>query len=204
MVIRGAIRRRTSDRPSLSAAVWLLSVIAVAALYVGSYFRCADLAFRPDGGVIWSLLLTEGCTVWSRSECQDPAVPRKWSGVRASLGGPCSATPPDGAGLYLWLETMQPVSHGSFPFRYRTHFSRLGFCWTTTYLDIDGGPRTADCDAIAVPLWAFAVLCAPVAIRRLAARTRIYRRRRRGECEYCGYDLRASSGKCPECGMKPT
>ena len=36
---------------------------------------------------------------------------------------------------------------------------------------------------------------------RIAARSRVTQRRRLlGQCLYCGYDLRASTEQCPECG----
>jgi len=54
--------------------------------------------------------------------------------------------------------------------------------------------------AQAVPLWFLLLLFSiPLAI---AARSSIrrWRRRRAGCCEVCGYDLRASGERCPECG----
>lgn len=58
----------------------------------------------------------------------------------------------------------------------------------------------------AVPHWVIlAVLSAPsvlFAARVARAARRRRRRRGRGECEACGYDLRASSGRCPECGRE--
>jgi hypothetical protein len=51
-----------------------------------------------------------------------------------------------------------------------------------------------------IPYWAPTLLVsipALVAARRLVRR---YVRRRRGLCRECGYDLRASGERCPECG----
>jgi hypothetical protein len=56
---------------------------------------------------------------------------------------------------------------------------------------------------VTIPLWAIAWLGAIVpafALKRYLLRRR---RRRRGECLDCGYDLRASPERCPECGAIP-
>ena len=67
-------------------------------------------------------------------------------------------------------------------------------------------PRlTADTRLTTFPYWvpalAFAALPALAAVRRLRAR-----RRARGLnlCRSCGYDLRATPGRCPECGTEAT
>lgn len=54
--------------------------------------------------------------------------------------------------------------------------------------------------AVWLPLWLFAAagLVGTLGFARLAGR-----KRRSGGCSNCGYDLRASEGRCPECG-RPT
>ena len=52
-----------------------------------------------------------------------------------------------------------------------------------------------------IPIWSIAVVCA-VASGLLTVPPVLRRRKRarRGQCLYCGYDLRGSTERCPECG----
>ena len=55
---------------------------------------------------------------------------------------------------------------------------------------------------VRAPFWSLALVSAipaAVVMRRRAIR---WRRARRGLCVACGYDLRASTGRCPECGRE--
>ena len=64
-------------------------------------------------------------------------------------------------------------------------------------------PADATIWAIMFPHWFVALLAAPLPALALASMTRVRRRatrRRAGFCPACGYDLRASPQRCPECG----
>ena len=80
---------------------------------------------------------------------------------------------------------------------------RLGFSY---YEWVDAGaPATAwnlGGRDVSVPYWLAAVVLAMPATLWLAARGRRRRRwrRERGLCVVCGYDLRATPARCPECG----
>ena len=53
---------------------------------------------------------------------------------------------------------------------------------------------------VRLPLWIPALLLAIMPTRLVFIRYRARRRLRRGLCASCGYDLRASISRCPECG----
>lgn len=78
-----------------------------------------------------------------------------------------------------------------------------GFGWQRTHFVGPGGGASVcimnrDSKCLAIPLWSLALLLVlpPGAILRRLWLTRY----RQGHCQACGYDLRASNDRCPECG----
>jgi hypothetical protein len=53
---------------------------------------------------------------------------------------------------------------------------------------------------LVVPFWFLTAVWLVPSLLWVARRNKIRRRRRNNLCVTCGYDLRASSGRCPECG----
>ena len=54
---------------------------------------------------------------------------------------------------------------------------------------------------VVVPHWFVTVVAAlPLAVLVWRRERRRHRKLKRGQCPGCGYDLRASAGRCPECG----
>jgi hypothetical protein len=84
----------------------------------------------------------------------------------------------------------------------QSFWNRLGFH------TFDGGMSASFADwqeaGFAFPAWLPVALFAlpPLLLVRRIASAR--RRARVGQCRNCGYDLRASPGRCPECGAEPT
>ncbi len=51
-----------------------------------------------------------------------------------------------------------------------------------------------------LPYWLLSLILLPLSIRHVARSVRQYHRLQSGHCARCGYDLRFSTERCPECG----
>jgi hypothetical protein len=121
-----------------------------------------------------------GHLFFSRIECDDD------SGIyeRSELG---------------WRVKIESAARISFPHT-QNAIERLGFMagteggppvnpWRQTYAFVPHWAVLLLLGALSAPLW--------VQVRR---RTRARRRAALGQCVACGYDIRATPGRCPECG----
>jgi hypothetical protein len=92
------------------------------------------------------------------------------------------------------LNSIAPLPHGWFN---QAGFT-VGLSLTDAYINSAGPTRM-----VAVPYWAafvmLGILPALSALRHTRRRRR-QSRQRHGACPACGYDLRATPGRCPECG----
>jgi hypothetical protein len=99
----------------------------------------------------------------------------------------------------IWQPPPDRLAYGT---RYVSPPARLGNAFGFgTYEDrIVGGRGGWAINVVAVPYWAISFLFAALALPLAFARLRARARRRQGLCPNCGYDLRASPERCPECG----
>ena len=161
---------------TLCSAASLLLCVAVCGLWGRSY-RCAD-EVRWEGARTWAAVnSSRGRIVAYHATALIPGGLSPGKGVvRYERGAPGEAH------LAAWLP-LRP--------------NRLGFGLRS------GTAAGARLHYAVVPTWAAALpLAGPVAFAALAWRRRKRRRwyTRRNLCPTCGYDLRASPGRCPEFG----
>ena len=98
---------------------------------------------------------------------------------------------PDPKGLsFQWRHEDNKSSMMTHIFRFRAYHDS----------NITAGPIIQDRWALGMPLWSFALLFACSPGLKLWLHIRQRKRERPGFCIHCGYDLRASKDKCPECG----
>ena len=98
----------------------------------------------------------------------------------------------------LWLN--RPTYRGPLTVRDPAF---LGF----TYLGPDKFSRPGDGSytfRVGVPWWALTLMISVFPIVALSRRWQQRRADRRGLCRTCGYDLRETPDRCPECGAMPT
>ena len=183
---------------TLCSAVSLLLCVAACVLWVRSYFR------RDVVGL--TTLSPEGANWYYREIYLSPAD----SGVRLHVNGYLMSTPT------LSSRWSTPAPNGFwrvYPPRpqeqHRERFpASLGF-------DVESRSRSVPPPGVApvapeviytdwlnvrVPYWLPTLAAALLPSAWLFRRRRRLTRARGGRCLSCGYDLRASQGRCPECG----
>ena len=109
------------------------------------------------------------------------------------------AQTPGTAGLWEFRKSRDRTHYFDFNEYWR---ESLRFNWRSEVMTLKSG-ATIKSRILAVPLWCpacvFAIAPAVANRRRRVRRQRI----RDGLCIRCGYDLRASGDRCPECGAVP-
>ena len=190
---------------NLLTALSLLLLVAVAALWVRSYFvgdtwtlpydRVVDVTTSPYGETdTWRaqyvLNSGRGRAQWVRTECTDDAV--------APAGH--STLPVPQTILDLRSNTPGDWWTGALGFDYfvrEKHYVHGPRGNHSTYF----GFRT-----LTVPYWFLASVSGALAAAGVFRYLRQRRRRvriARGLCRTCGYDIRATLDRCPECGTTP-
>jgi hypothetical protein len=159
----------------LSALSLLLSV-AAAALWVRNYFACDRVSWTGDAAVV-HVVASRGRTVWSRITGPAGVVVSgqwaRWTHLAAE---------PSDIDAGVWAD----LSEASLP---GLHYSQGAVA----------GKAGVWLQMLQVPHYLPVTLGLVLLAVRLARRVRA-RRTRVGVCATCGYDLRATPGRCPECG----
>lgn len=125
--------------------------------------------------------------------------------IRIQSGQQTTYPPPEfltrpqrNAPLWSWGLGLGPNYLTSAEPQVRSFWNRLGF---GVYSGGSGSSfHDEHCEGVMVPWYSVALLLALGPLAWLVSARRQRRRRRAGWCLACGYDLRASPERCPECG----
>lgn len=165
------------------SALSVLACVLTCAIWVRSHWAADEVKYGWSRGVGWA---------WT---------PKDYLEVGVFLGD-CSGQQADFYGLH---HEPSPINRpiNSFGFMEIDPPDRLitaqwgGFAWYSIR-----GNRTGNLYAEAVaPFWSIAAVAALLPFTWVLLRMRDRRHGRPGLCPSCGYDLRATPERCPECGI---
>ena len=187
---------------TIISALSLLLCVAVCVLWVRSYFVADRLFWQGFEDV-------EDRSYWRQDVVR---VGRGGIGMNHIVQSQ-PRNPQSGAeGFASWRSRSVPF-HGTFPPEYpdfkfsRDDVPRWGGFKYGAFAHPDADARKTRPRAygwqVVVPLWAVLLLVGPPTLLMVRRYVILARRRRVGLCPACGYDLRATPDRCPECGKVP-
>ncbi|MDB5173458.1 MAG: hypothetical protein JWN51_2231 [Phycisphaerales bacterium] len=160
------------------SALSLLLCVGVCVLWVRSYGHWEWAAYQDRGGRTFTVTSRLGAAVFDVTDGWPPGIVAAPFRVHS---GP------------LYASSLPPPN--------RWYWLGLGFDRATQSIGVSGTPLwtgTATSASLVVP---HGFLCLLTAYAPASRAWGLYRRRvRPGLCSSCGYDLRASPDRCPECG----
>jgi hypothetical protein len=190
-------RHRRDARPRLLIGLpgfCLVSLVAVTGLWFRSGRRIDDLTWRTNAGSQWELASMSGKLRLMRIEGwpdpfptaltsvpNDPQHQAAWSIDQAIKTAPRTMTPGPPV-------TAVAVRFAGFEYRRDAFPARVWHRCTMS--------------SWTLPLWAIVTVLALPPAARLVSVSRHRRRAKRGLCTTCGYDLRHTPQRCPECGRQ--
>jgi hypothetical protein len=186
---------------NIFCAIWLLLLAAVCVLWVRSYGFSEGVVYtsmRPEGGGRYGGRVVSAASQPGRVQVTHFTVSgadRAWydAAVRVFGGGGLSADSARYAGGWFGPRPIYTYPSPPGPNKW---FADFGFSRSRTAAVV--------MHTVTFPYWFAALLTGWVPAARglvaLRSRRRRARRSARGLCLACGYDLRASPGRCPECG----
>jgi hypothetical protein len=186
---------------TLAAVASLLLCVATLALWVRSYW----VADSVDWYRVW----------WGETPNQSPWTTYRYAYVTSARGGlsvkcaveefdhyPHELMPGGGLRHEVSEKPKYPAIDPADPWVTMPVLLSLGgfqLCYERT----DDLPRYRQHSfRFTLPMW-FLFCATMLPAPWMAARRKRQRRRERGQCSGCGYDLRATPGRCPECGAVP-
>ena len=148
--------------------------------------------------------------LWSLSIAPDPSAMVWGSNIHMSKGFQVDSVADSWYGSYIGpskgvqLETDFTEAPGGWS---GSSQQWLGFRYISTdtwypKAQLQFGYPTARSRAIFVPHWAIAIVTAILPALSIISLIRNRNRRDKNLCPHCGYDLRATPGRCPECGRE--
>jgi len=171
----------TRRLPNLLIALSLLLGVAVVVLWVRSY-STAQFVGWSDRSCFLGALSMRGLVRFEHGTY--PNDDQGWSHV---------SYPTPGSEPGLWGEARARDRHGGW-------LRTLGIASARISYDADAKQVRR---ALYVPHWLLAAPLLLAPLGRLRGMVRPRRQRRVGLCAHCGYDLRATPERCPECGGQP-
>jgi hypothetical protein len=194
-------RRKTDSKPRMlagAAGVGLLLFLSSLGFWIASTWWIGDVDAAANSNHRIELATISGRLrlIWRPTLKIDFARHDEYK-FRPDLARPSDPSP----ALVNWVRSTPEVQSSWDEISYTSdsdYHSYAGFAHLRREYS-----KYAPTTVIYIPFWALALLFSIAPAIRLRTLLRHSRRALKGQCQCCGYDLRATPDRCPECGASP-